>query len=252
MIPLINLDHEFGQIRVYRKKQSGEIVYLQDGYYQSRCDSAGISVVTYVHALYDFVLQTKAKKVLMIGCGGGTLGYMLARTGIEVTIADVNPAAIAIAKNFFNLPATVECFPADGADYLAASTNKFDAVILDAYCGSTIPEHFCTADFFKLVRSRLCGPNGGFFANVQVADDEDEAALRFAAAAGAVWSCVRILDWPGAIYRNAIIAGGGVEALTAPTLTLKPLSLSESISRELRQLRFIDDTIQYRGEADCE
>ncbi len=240
MIPLINLDHEFGQISVYRKKQNGEIVYLQDGYYQSRCDSAGVSVVTYVHVLYDFVLQTKAKKVLMIGCGGGTLGCMLARVGIEVIITDVNPAAIDIARKFFNLPVTIECIPTDGADYLAASTNIFDAVILDAYCGSRIPELFCTADFFKLVHSRLCGPSGSFFANVQVADDGD------------VWSCVRILDWPGAIYRNAIVAGGAVEALTAPALTLRPLSLSKSISRDLRQLRFIDDRIGHGSEADCE
>ena len=74
MITLERRETRYGSITIFRRKLSGSIVYDQSGSYQSEADQDGISLAAYVHALYDFLLQGGARNVLMIGCGGGTLG----------------------------------------------------------------------------------------------------------------------------------------------------------------------------------
>ncbi|HEY1467503.1 MAG TPA: hypothetical protein VGF61_00560 [Candidatus Acidoferrum sp.] len=65
---------KYGVIKLRFRKRSRTLTYEQKGGYQSTVDCNGVSVDAHIHALYGLTLQRPGKSVLMIGCGGGTLG----------------------------------------------------------------------------------------------------------------------------------------------------------------------------------
>lgn len=240
MISLTAMDHEFGAIHVYRDKRTGDLTFLQGGCFQTKTDRNGVSLVTYVHALFGLVMQSKAQRILMIGCGGGSLASMLANADRRLVVVDVNAAAIEIAGRHFSLPDSVDCHVADGAEFLKGECCEFDAIILDAYCGDRIPDHLRSLEFLQLARLRLARPHGCFFANIHVIDDADPAALNYAETARDVWGTVRVLDAPRAMYRNAIVAAGAVGELRPPALMMSPVTEAAAVSEELARARFSD------------
>ena len=237
MIVLAVIESEFGAIEVLQRRRSGSLVYRQAGSYQSEADLGGASLASYVHAIYDLVLQGNARNILVIGCGGGTLATMLARAGRDVTLVDIDPASFAIARKYFQLPATVACRVSDGKFFLKTTHTLYDAIVADAYHGSRVPAHLESPRFFDLVRQRLSA-KGAVFANIHLQDDLDQHADQTAARMAKVWSEVRILDSEGSPDRNAIVMGGAVGQLQAPTVTVLPVVDAGIIERELLSMKF--------------
>lgn len=62
--------------------------------------------------------------MLLIGCGGGTLGTMLTRAGKSLTIVDINPQSIALARRYFSLPHQITCHVEDGAAFLTRTSTS--------------------------------------------------------------------------------------------------------------------------------
>ena len=239
MITLASFNHDFGQIRIQRNRRSGDVTFVQGGCYQSRCDILGVSIVSYIHALFHLVLRAQARSVLMIGCGGGSLATLLKKNGVDVTIVDINPLSIDIARQHFGLPAAIECHIADGADFLALCSRQFDAIVMDAYCGAVIPRHLRDAAFFRLAKSCLPDDAGVILANLHLIDDDDSTAREYANVARQSWPVVRMLDAPRAVYRNAIVLAGDVSTLRAPSMVEMPLTNIAPITDELSKLRFV-------------
>jgi hypothetical protein len=79
--PPLKHPSKYGVITLRFRKRSRTLTYAQKGGNQSTADCNGVSLDAHIHALYGLTLQRPGKKVLMIGCGGGTLGSMLARAG---------------------------------------------------------------------------------------------------------------------------------------------------------------------------
>jgi spermidine synthase len=228
----------FGRITIERDKKTGAVNYHQGGYYQSRADRNGVSLLTYIHAMFGLVRQMRARSVLMIGCAGGSLATMLAREGCAVTVVDVNPQAFALARRYFGLHEEVECRLEDGAEFLFSGRRKFDAVVLDAFHGPDTPEHLLSHAFFSQVRKRL-SPKGSVFINVHVANDRDTSARLMALRLAAVWPAVRLLDLPRRKYRNAVVMAGAVRTLKRPRLLLPPETDRAAVADELRVMRFV-------------
>lgn len=237
MIRIEDRETPFGAITIFRAKATGAFIYNQGGCCQSEADSAGISLASYIHAIFGLIAQTRAQNILLIGCGGGTLGTMLARKGHAVTIVDVNPAAFPLARQYFDLPDCVDCRVADGRDFLLSDSRVYDAIVLDAYQGDRIPAHLRSAKFFRLTRSRLA-QSGALFANVHVADDFDDMPDRIANCMASVWPEIQFLDTPGAENRNTIIMAGTVSNLKEPTLLEKPTINVDDIRAELMAMKF--------------
>src|SRR3954462_10814132 len=86
-----------GVIKLHQRK-TGTVKYVQKGGNQSEADRNGVSLSAYIHALYGLAVQTRARDVLMIGCGGGTLATMLTRAGKAVTAVDIVPPSFKIAR----------------------------------------------------------------------------------------------------------------------------------------------------------
>jgi len=237
VIKLADFDSPFGPITILRAKTTGAVIYEQAGNFQSECDSNGISLVAYIHALYALICEAKAHSVLVIGGGGGTLGTMLARNGHNVTMVDVNPASFPLARVYFNLPDSVHCVVADGREFLLSHARCHDAIVLDAYHGDRIPAHLQSLAFFRLVASRLAG-HGVVLANVHVANDADIAAERMADCMANVWPGVRLLDTKGLNGRNAIVLAGAVARLNKPSLLITPAAEANVIDAELAKMDF--------------
>ena len=174
-------------LAIEQNNATGTVTFWQKLLNQSAADRDGISLADYIHAMYGFLRQTKARNVLMIGCGGGTLATMLNRAGVRVTIVDIEARAFEIARHYFQMPENVECHVADGAAFLRRYVDRYDAIVLDAYGDGGIPKHFLTSRFFDLVKSRLAPRNALFMINVMVANDEDRTPDRIARTMRKTW-----------------------------------------------------------------
>ena len=111
--------------------------------------------------------------VLMIGLGGGSAqrAYAHYYPHATVTTAEIDPAVVEVAKQFFRFEQTPSqhVHVSDGRVFLRRSEMKYGAILVDAYVanryGSFIPYHLATKEFFELAASHLA-TNGVIAYNV--------------------------------------------------------------------------------------
>lgn len=183
--------------------------------------------------MYFFLMQGRARDVLMIGCGGGTLATMLARSQVQVTVVDLHKMSFDIARKYFQLPDAVTCHVADGIRYLKAHRWRHDAIVLDAFGEGGMPAAFMEQSFFTLAHARLKPRNSLFLMNVIVDDDDDRTPDILVRAMRAHWGRVRLLDTDGWVDRNAVIAAGAVARLKKPRVLMPPRPGAAKLERQL-------------------
>ena len=227
---------KLGAIKLLYRKMAGTLTYVQRGGNQSAVDRNGVSLDTYVHAIFGLVLQRTTKTTLMIGCGGGTLGKMLSQAGKRVTIVDIDQASFKLAKRHFGLPDNIACHAGDGLAFMEKTRRHFDAVIVDAFIGEKIPSHM-TGDAFCQAARRCLTPDGTLFVNVCLDDKADLTADTLARRLSINGWMTRLLDQRGSA-RNAIVVGGNVKGLAQPKLLHVPDTQAARIKTELRGMRF--------------
>jgi spermidine synthase len=229
---------DLGEITILRSRAGGSRIYMQGDGLQSHVDRHGTSLSYYIHALYGLAMQTRARDVLMIGCGGGTLGTMLARAGRNVTVVDIDAVSFALAREHFALHPAIRCRIGDGAAYLRRCRDACGVLVVDAFRGDKVPAHLRSPDFFRAARRSL-GRGGIVLANVLLDHDRDPTADAIARSMAAAGLAARVLDTPGEVDRNAIVVGGDAgAALRPPALTVKPLRDRQAIEAELEAMRF--------------
>ena len=86
---------------IIQDNRTGKVSYWQKEYHQSAADGHGVSTADYIHAMYFFLMQAQARDVLMIGCGGGTLATMLARSSVQVTVVDLHQSQLRYRAQIF-------------------------------------------------------------------------------------------------------------------------------------------------------
>jgi len=238
MITLTSLPSALGEITVWKRRQTGVFVYEQGDCCQSEADEQGVSLSSYVHALFSLLWQKRSQRVLMIGCGGGTLATLLIRSGIEVTVVDTDANTFHLARRYFQMPDQVKCVIADGADFLSTCPEFYDAIVLDAYNGSRIPKHLRSPHFLQLVKRQLDRSEGMFLANVYLHHDFDLTADRMVHCAGTIWREATLLDARGHASRNAIVLAGAINNVELPRLIIRPSSEASIVEFELSSLKF--------------
>ena len=224
-----------GRVELLRRR-SGALTYRQRGGNQTTVDAAGVSLDTYIHVLHGLLRQTPARRILMIGCGGGTLATMLARAGRKVTIVDIDPVAFKLARRHFGLPRNVVCRVADGLAFLQTTRARFDAVVLDAFIGEDIPTQFLGEHFSRAAR-RCLHRDGALFVNVCLGPRQrtaDELALMLRRTG---WKA-RLLDRRRTAERNAIVMAGAVRGLRAPKLEIVPAVEVARLRAEMAAMGF--------------
>lgn len=227
---------KYGVITLRFRKRSRTLAYAQKGGNQSTADCNGVSLDAHIHALYGLALQRPGKKVLMIGCGGGTLGSMLARAGRRVSIVEIDPVSIRLARRYFGLPRNVTCHLGDGLAFMQETRQRFDVLIIDAFSGENIPAHMQGPAFFEAA-GRCLRRDGIALINVCLERKSDPIADRIAAGFKAKGWPVRLLDSPGG-ERNAIVLTGQVRDLRRPKLLIPPQAGAKLTGKELRAMHF--------------
>jgi len=218
---------------IVRDDTTGKVSYWQGEYHQSAADRNGVSTADYIHAMYFFLMQAQARDVLMIGCGGGTLATMLARSQVQVTVVDLHKFSFDIARKYFQLPQAVTCHVADGIQYLKSNCDRHDAIVLDAFGEGGMPAPFMQPSFFKLAQARLKPRDSLFLMNVIVEDDDDRTPDILVRAMRSEWGRVRLLDTDGWTDRNAVIAAGAVTNLKRPKVLMPPRPGGAKLERQL-------------------
>lgn len=226
---------KFGTVTI-RAGRDGTRSYEQKGGNQSAIDSAGVSLDIYIHALYGLALQRAGRKVLIIGCAGGTLATMLARAGRDVTVVDIDPVAFKLAKLYFQLPKDMACHVSDGLRFMQKSKARFDTVIVDAFIGETIPKQF-TGDAFYDAARRCLKRDGLILVNVCLHDRKDPLADAIAQGFIARDWGVKLLDEPGSA-RNAIVAAGLVAGLRKPSVSAAPSIGAPKVRKGVKAMAF--------------
>ncbi len=225
-----------GTIRLRYEKDAGTLTYVQRGGNQSAVDRAGTSLDTYIHAIYGLIVQTPAMNVLMIGCGGGTLGKMLSVIGKRVTIVDIDEASFRLAKRHFSLPGNIKCHVGDGLAYLQKTRRRFDTVVIDAFVGEKIPPQLA-GDAMAVAARRCLRRDGTLYVNVCLDNRADRPADKIGRHLTENGWPVRLLDQSGGA-RNAVVAAGNVKKLRPPVLIHPPEVEVPRIKIELRHMRF--------------
>jgi len=114
----------------------------------------------YTQAMSMAVLFLESpKEILCIGLGGGTMPKFFYRlfTKTKLTILEINPKVIQIAKHFFKLPISkrFNIIQSDGIQYIYEVDKKYDLLISDAFEDYGLPDEFCTISYFESCRNVL-------------------------------------------------------------------------------------------------
>jgi len=116
------------------------------------------------HMQMPLIWTPKAKRMLMIGLGGGSTqrAYNHYYPDIQVDTVELDPMVASVAKRFFGIKESpkLKIHISDGRVYLKKNKGpEYDIILLDAYTshrtGSFIPYHLATKEFFTLASKNL-------------------------------------------------------------------------------------------------
>lgn len=113
------------------------------------------------------VFNPAARRVLFLGLGGGTgpKSFLRLYPGVDVEVAEIDPAVVDVARRYFGVPESdrLTTVLQDGRVHLQRAKESYDIIVADAYAsgpyGAYIPYHLATIEFFQLAYRRLT--NGG-------------------------------------------------------------------------------------------
>ena len=98
MIVVARRSSEFGEIEIRLSSTDGSHAYVRGDWYHSHADRAGVSLASYVHAVYGLILQGNIERVLVLGCAGGTLAKRTMMAPMILFISQVLQNATAVSR----------------------------------------------------------------------------------------------------------------------------------------------------------
>lgn len=128
-------------------------------------------------------------KVLLLGLGGGALVKLIQSMGFDLTVVEIDPRIISVAKRFFDLPAELRVELGDARRYLRLTDRTFDVIVFDVYRGEFLPAHVLTLEALRDLETKL-SPGGMVLINVIGADTGP-----FGAVTQSVVKTLRVAGW---------------------------------------------------------
>jgi spermidine synthase len=118
------------------------------------------SIFEYTSMMFaGFLFRPDAKKVCLIGLGGGYIPtvFRMHLPQVQLQTVEVDPHVEKLAKQYFSfaVPPGQTLAIDDGRQFLKKSRERYDQIWLDAFNSDYIPAHMTTKEFLKLVKSRL-------------------------------------------------------------------------------------------------
>ncbi len=132
-------------------------------------DSTALRLIYSRYTSLGFAFRPDAKKMLIIGLGGGSIPKKVQKEfpSLEMDAVEIDPEVIQIAKSHFDVRESknLRLYAQDGRLFLTRSQNQYDIILLDAYYTDAMPFHLATKEFFELAHRKLT-PNGVVVANL--------------------------------------------------------------------------------------
>jgi spermidine synthase len=118
------------------------------------------SIFEYTAMMFaGFLFRPDAKKVCLIGLGGGYIPtvFRMHLPQVQLQSVEVDPLVEKLAKQYFSfaVPPGQTLAIDDGRQFLKKSPKRYDQIWLDAFNSDYIPAHMTTKEFLQLVKSRL-------------------------------------------------------------------------------------------------
>jgi spermidine synthase len=173
-----------GDLLELSEKNGVRCLHLGDEQVQSamRLSAPDELELAYTRAMLGFLLfLPEARRILMVGLGGGSLAKFIRARMPEVSVVAVEilPEVVAAARCYFHLPPEDERFQvvvAEGGEYVAAHPQGFDALLVDAFESGAHPPSLRSAAFYEAARAAL-GERGVLAVNFIERERGFEAAL---------------------------------------------------------------------------
>lgn len=139
-------------------EHDGRRYLMMDQVAQSVVDAAGRPCDKYAYFLASRILlaRPEAKRVAVIGVGGGGLLAMLSERGFSVEGVDLSAEVIDLARSHMGLaiPAS-QLHVADGRVWLRDHAGEFDVVVLDAFAGDRIAASLVSREGLGVAKAAL-------------------------------------------------------------------------------------------------
>ncbi len=132
----------------------------------------------YIHSM-DILAKShhpNAKTALQLGLGAGLLPRELDHRGVKVKSIEIEPKIVMLARDYFELPKTVEVQTADGRSFLRHDTERYDLIFLDTFASESTPWHMLTVEAMAEIKARL-NAGGRLIINTVSFPDPKKAAL---------------------------------------------------------------------------
>ena len=132
-------------------------------------DPTALRLIYSRYTSLGFTFRADAKKMLLIGLGGGSIPKKLNKEfpNMEIDAVEIDPEVIKLAKDHFNIKEgkQLRLHAQDGRLFLTRTQTQYDIIMLDAYFTDAMPFHLATKQFFELAQKKLT-PNGIIVANL--------------------------------------------------------------------------------------
>ncbi len=149
------------------------------------------------------------RSIAILGNAAGTTarayGHFFPRTRVDAV--EIDGELTAIGRRFFDLSGPrLHTHAADARPFLRRSTQRYDAIVVDAYRQPYIPFYLATREFFELARDRLTD-GGVVLINVGHPERSDRLEQVLSATLGAVFDTV--LRDPSQSTNSVLLATNG-------------------------------------------
>jgi spermidine synthase len=143
------------------------LALLVDGITQGGMDRQhGITIYEFTEyqAYLSWRYHPHAQRALLLGLGTGLLAKQLAARGMHVEVAEIEPRMIQVARQYFDLPSSVEVHNMDARAYLNQDGPGYDLIFLDSFTGENVPWYLDTKEGLARMKARL-NPGGRLIIN---------------------------------------------------------------------------------------
>jgi len=167
---LLQKDTFYHRIRI---EEDNEARYMYfDRTLQSAMNLKDPTALRLIYSRYTslgFTFRPDAKKMLVIGLGGGSIPKKIQKEfpHMEIDAVEIDPEVIKMAKDYFNIKENtlLRLHAQDGRLFMTRTRQQYDIILLDAYFTDAMPFHLTTKEFFELAQKKLT-PNGIIVANL--------------------------------------------------------------------------------------
>lgn len=197
VVELFRGNSNYGLMQVLQVKDTPRRYFVNDYLTQNTYDTnlqQSASMFTWLLHGLARAYTPQLREVLCIGLGIGIVPRQFAEEGVRVDAVEINPAVVPLACRYFDLdPHKMNIILGDGRYVLNRTTNRYDAVLLDAFLGDSSPAHLMTREAFQAIR-RVLRPDGTLVINTfaELEPGRDFFAASLAKTLAAVFPSVRI------------------------------------------------------------